>query len=212
MEVRFADQLLDASAEVMTKEVNTMPKSDRAYFNFESKVRETFAFLSDLGFSEIEASPTLVRYRKDNIEVDVYHGRQSYEIGADISGFGTRHAMSRIIRATDPAVAKQYRDWAATTPEGVTAGLEKLGYLMKRYSIRALSGDPQFFSELEQQRKSWSEEYALDVLVKQVRPKADEAFRRGDYSTAAELYARIRSRLSPAELKKLILAEKRCRG
>lgn len=196
----------------MKKNVSTMPVQDRVHLNFERAARKSFAFLNDLGFAEIESAPTLVRYRKDGIEVDVYHGRQSYEIGAGVSAFGTRYALSAIIRTTDPAAAKQYRYPAATTPEGVAAGLEELGSLMKRYCIRALSGDPQFFSELEQQRKSWSEEYALDVLAEQVRPKADDAFRRGDYSTAAELYARIRSRLSPAEIKKLTLAEERRSG
>lgn len=186
-----------------------MPDQDRVHLNFESAARKSFAFLNDLGFVEIESLPTLIRYRKNDVEVDVYHGRKSYEVGAGVSGYGTRYAMSEIIRATDPTVDSQYRDWAATTPEGVASGLEKLGSLMKYYGIRALSGDHQFFLELEQQRKSWSEEYALDVLAKQVRPKAADAFRRGDYATASELYARIRSRLSQAELKKLAIAKER---
>jgi hypothetical protein len=193
----------------MKKRASNIPDKDRVHLNFESAARKSFEFLNDMGFVEIESLPTLIRYRKDSIEVDIYYGRRSYEIGADISGFGSRYAISGIIRATDPTVARQYRDWAATTPEGVASGLEKLGFLMKRYGIRALSGDPQFFLELEQQRKTWSEEYALDVLAEQVRPKADEAFRRGDYTTAAELYARIRSRLSQAELKKLAVAKER---
>ncbi|MFH1816257.1 MAG: hypothetical protein ABIF28_19095 [Pseudomonadota bacterium] len=202
---------MDAT-EAMTSDVNTTSAQDRVHLTFESAARERFAFLNDLGFSEVESLPTLVRYRKDGVEVDVYHGRQSYEIGAGISGFGTRYAMAEVIRTADPATAKRYRNAVATTPEGVVAGLEELGSLMKRYGIAALRGDPQFFSALEEQRKSWSEEYALDVLADQLRPQADEAFRRGDYSTAAELYARIRSRLSPAETKKLTLAEERSRS
>jgi hypothetical protein len=55
-------------------------------------------------------------------------------------------------------------------------------------------------------------EYALDVLVNQLRPKAEEAFRRGDYRNAAELYERIRSRLTAAELKKLAIATERDRA
>ena len=55
----------------MTQE-QTIFEQDRAHLNFQSAVREKFAFLNDLGFSEIEALPTLVRYRKDDVEVDVY--------------------------------------------------------------------------------------------------------------------------------------------
>ena len=186
-----------------------MATPDRSHLNFERQVREAFAFLSDLGFSETEALPTLVRYRHDDVEVDVYYGRQSYEIGAGVTGFGIRYAMSEIIRAVDPETAKRYRNAMATTQEAVAAGLEELSSLMKRYGTAALRGDPQFFSTLKEQRKLWSEEYALDVLADQLRPQADEAFRRGNYSTAADLYARIRSRLSPAEVKKLALAEER---
>lgn len=186
-----------------------MPAQDRAHLNFESAVRERFAFLNDLGFSEVESLPTLVRYRKDGVEVDVYHGRQSYEIGAGIAYLGTRYEMAEIIRVGDPAAAKRYRNAVTSTTEGVVAGLEELRSLLMRYGVSALRGDSQFFSILEEKHKVWVEEYWLDVLADQLRPQADEAFHRGDYLMAAELYARIRSCLSPAEIKKLALAEER---
>jgi len=77
---------------------NIMNTSDRAYFNFAEEARKAFTFLGELGFSEIEALPTLVRYRKDDVEVDVYHGRQSYEIGAGVTAFGTRYSIEAIMR------------------------------------------------------------------------------------------------------------------
>ena len=188
-----------------------MGMPDRTHFNFETKVRRAFAFLEELGFAEIEALPTLVRYRKEGIEVDVYHGRQSYEVGAGVTAFGARYPISAIIRATDSQAFKQFRYATVSTSEGVTSALEELSSLMKRYGTAALRGTPKFFSMLEEQQKLWSEEYALDVLARQLWTQADEAFRRGDYSMAADLYARIRARLSPAEVKKLALAEERCK-
>lgn len=188
-----------------------MNASDRAHLNFENEARKAFAFLGDLGFSEIEALPTLVRYRKGSVEVGVYHGRQSYEIGAGITAFGTRYAISEIIRHIAPEAEKHFRYPATTTPEGVFAGLDQLSSLMKRYCRSALDGDPQLFSILESERKSWSEEYALDVLADQLRPQADEAFRQRNYAKSAELYSRIRDRLSPAEIKKLSIAAERCK-
>lgn len=193
----------------MTNEVSVMSMPDRSNLHFASKVKEAFLFLTDEGFMEEKALPTLVRYRKDNVEVDVYHGRQSYEIGGGVTLSGSRYAMSEIVRATDPEAAKNYRNAVATTVEGVAAGIKELSVLMQRYGAAALRGEPQFFSLLEKQRKQWAEEYALDVLASQLRPQAEDAFRRGDYSKAAELYSRIRKRLSPAETKKFSLAEKR---
>lgn len=188
-----------------------MNSSGRTHLNFVKEARKAFAFLGDLGFSEIETAPTLMRYRKDGVEVDVYHGRQSYEIGAGVTAFGTRYAISEIIRHIEPEFAKRYRYAAATNSEGVIAGLEELSTLMKRYGRLALDGDPELFSILECERKSWSEAYALDVLADQLRPKADEAFRQRDYAKAAEIYSRIRERLSPAEVRKLSIAEERCK-
>lgn len=188
-----------------------MNAPDRSQLHFERKVRGAFLFLADEGFAEVEVLPTLVRYRKGDVEVDVYHGRQSYEIGGGISASGTRYAMSEIVRASDPDAAKSYRNAVAKTPEGVAAGLEELSALMKHYGAAVLQGDSQFFSMLEKQRKQWAEEYALDVLAGQLRPQAEDAFRRGDFSKAADLYGRIQERLSPAEAKKLALAEERRR-
>ena len=183
--------------------------SNRSDLRFAEKTRSAFAFLIELGFKEIEALPTLVRYQKGGVEVDVYHGRQSYEIGAGVTAFGTRYAISEIIRATDPEVVKHFRYPAMTTPEGVSVGLEEISSLMKRYGRLVLEGDPQFISALEKQRKLWAKEFALDVLYDQLLPEADEAFRQKDYSKAFELYSRIRERLSPAGIKKLNIAEER---
>jgi hypothetical protein len=63
---------------------------------------------------------------------------------------------------------------------------------------------------LEDHRKSWSEGYALDVLEKQLRPKAQAAFQQGNYREAAELYERIRPRLSAAEEKKTGACQEAC--
>ena len=210
IEIRWESQFLDSTCK-MTKVVNIMNATDREYLNFVDEVRKAFAFLSDLGFSEIEALPTLVRYRKSNVEVDVYHGRHSHEIGVGVTVFGTRFAISEIIRANDPEIEKHFRYPMTTTPEGVAIGLQELSKLMKRYGLAALDGDPQYFSILEKQREMWSKEYALEVLARQLRPQADAAFRQKDYSKAAKLYSQFRDCLSPAEIKKLSIAGERCK-
>lgn len=182
---------------------------ERTRLNFALAAGKRFAFLEDLGFSEIESLATIVRYRKDDLEVGIYHGRQSYEIGLDVIYRGMRYSMSELIRASDLDASKQYRNFAATTPESLAKGLALLEELVKRYGERALRGDAEFFAELESQRKLWSEEYALDTLAGQLRPKADAAFRRGDYREAAELYGKIRPCLTAAEVKKLAVARER---
>lgn len=182
---------------------------ERANLNFANLVKERFAFLSDLGFVEVESLPTLVFYRNGDIGVDVYHGRRSYEIGFGITRQGVRYSLSEFIRSTDPEFAEQYRYPTATAQEVLADGITKTAELAKRYCIKALQGDPAFFTTLGSQRKLWAEKYAFDVMAEQLRPKAHEAFRLGRYREAAELYRQIESVLSPAERKKLAIAEER---
>lgn len=193
----------------MTMGVSNEIGQDRMRLNFANSVSEKFSFLRDLGFSEVESLPTIVRYRKGDLEVQVYHGRQSFEIGFEVGRHEAHYSMSELIRAKDPETAERYRDYAATTAEGIAEGLTQLEELVRRYGERALRGDPEFFVALANQRKVWAQGYELDVLAKQLRPKADTAFRSGDYRQAAELYEKIHPRLSAAEVKKLELAKER---
>ena len=182
---------------------------ERTRLNFANAVHDRFQFLRDLGFLESESSPTMVRYRKADLEVDIYHGRKSFEIGFEVIRHGIRYSLSELIRAANPDVAEQYRNYAATNAAGVAEGLAKLAKLVKDYCGPALTDDQAFFSTLDVSRKSWAEGYAMDVLARQVRPQADAAFRRGDYHQAVELYSKIRPRLTATELKKLELAQER---
>ena len=189
-----------------------MSFEDRTDLHFARKVRGAFLFLQEMGFAEVEAASALVLYRKDDVEVDVYHGRQSYEVSAGVTAFGVRYSMSELIRTADTAAAQTYRSTVATTSEGIADGLAELCSLMKSYGGDALKGDRQFFSKLAKQREQWSEDYALDVMAGQLRPQAEEAFRRGNYAMAAELYARIEGRLTQTEVKKLAFAKSRSSG
>jgi len=184
----------------------------RTRLNFADAATRAFAFLTEVGFLQVDASPTIVRYRRGNLTVDIYHGRQSGELGFEVGHDDIKYSMSELIRAADPETGKEYRNFAATTQSDLTEGLGRLEELAKRYGWRALEDEPEFFVALKNQRKSWAEGYALEVLEGQLRPKADEAFRRGNYREAAKLYERIRPCLSLTELKKLAIATERDQG
>jgi hypothetical protein len=195
----------------MVSYLHSMAAEDRAHLHFNTAVREKFEFLNCLGFLEVESSPTLVRYRKDSVDVEVYHGRLSYEIAASISYVDVRYEFTDIVRAVDPKAAQSYCHAQTSTPDGVIDALKELASLMKRYGTIALRGDPLFFLELNKKREIWADDYWLNRLARQLRPKAEEAFRRGDYAVAVDFYGRIRECLSSAEMKKLIFAEERVR-
>jgi hypothetical protein len=177
--------------------------------HFLDAVRERFAFLGTLGFSEVESLPTLVRYQKRDIEVRVYHGRSSFELGFQLDRDGTSVSLGELIRLTDEEAADGYRNYAATTPERIRTGLALLANLVQKYAERALRGEADVFEKLHRQRQAWGERYAQEVCATHLRPRAEAAFRQGNYRQAAELYEQMRPQLSPVELKKLSLAKRR---
>ena len=192
----------------MIKRESNNPESSRTLLNFVNTAKGAFAFLADLGFSQVESSPTIVRYRRGDLEANVYHGRQSYELDFEIVRNRLRYSLAMLIRAVDSEAGRRYRNYTATTEGGLAEGLARLARLVKRYGESALQGDPKVYEALENQRRSWSEKYSLDVLEDQVRPRAVEAFRLGNYKEAAELFEQIQARLTPAELKKLAFARR----
>lgn len=182
----------------------------RPWLGFPEATRAAFAFLMDLGFHEVDAEDTIVRYASDRVFFYVYHGRSSYELGIEVGLHGDDRGFSTLslVRAASPAEAEKMRLFIAITPEEVHKGLAKLADQVKRYGPRALHGDEEFFALLKEQARAWAEAFAAEVRYDQRLPKADEAFRRRDYAKAAELYESIRVSLTPAQLKKLEYAIK----
>jgi len=185
---------------------------ERVQLKFDEAVSERFAFLARFGYVMEEALPTLVRYRKGGLEARIYHGRMSYEIGFELIRQGTRYSLEALVRASDAQAAEAYRPYAATTPEGVADGLERLAGLVRRHAERALRDDAAFFAAAVALSEAAAAAYALEVLAGQVRPKAHAAFRNGSYGEAVALLEKIRPVLSPAEQRMLEIATKRAAG
>lgn len=182
---------------------------ERTRLNFAEAVTRAFAFLADHGFAQVEGSPTIVRYRKGDLEANVYHGRTSFELGFEIGPGTAGYSIKELIGYTDSEAAATYRPYAARNHSVLMTGLARLAKLVEQYGGAALQGDPRAFEGLESRRESWKENFALEVMARQLRPKANDAFRRGNYRAAAELYERIEPRLTPAEKKKLSIARQR---
>jgi hypothetical protein len=198
---------LDA-AKTMTPHQNSLEQR-REQLNFLLWARERFVFLTDLGFSEIEATPTVLRFQKGEIEVDIYHGEKSFELGAGVSYMGTRYELIDMVRAQDIDAAKELGIWMTSTSDGIKVGVEKLATMMQQFGRAALDGNPNFFDSLALRRAIDVDEYWMEILARQIRPRADDAFRRGDYAEVVELFMRIESHLTKVEKQKLALARAR---
>jgi hypothetical protein len=105
--------------------------------------------------------------------------------------------------------ADKYRNYVALTPEKLVSGLDQLARLVRRDGYLALQGDESFFDVLRKQRAAWAAAFSPEVRARQLRPKAEAAFREQRFHDASELYGQILPCLSPAERLKLDLARRR---
>jgi hypothetical protein len=177
--------------------------------SFGEAVLKACSYLAIEGFAVVEQLPTLVRFARGSVEVDIYLGRRSFEVGAGLSIDGERFSLSELIQLNDPGLAKSYRNPVVTGAEGTVAAVSQVALLLHQFGTLALRGGASVLPALVAQRDLWSKNLALDVLASQTRPLAEEAFKAGSYAKAVELYSQIQSRLSSSERAKLALAEKR---
>jgi hypothetical protein len=191
----------------------TMPTIDRQSLQFAEEVEKKFSFLSAHGLKCVQSEPTLVRFESRSAYVNVYHGRQSFEVGLEIglltpSPEETSYSMSEIIRLVEPSKADEYRDYAAHNAEAVVEGVQRLSALLRRYVSAGILDDARLFERLGKGREAWSHNYAKEVNLTQARRKLESAWHAKDYAKVVELLNPLRDALTPTELQKLDYAEK----
>jgi len=189
---------------------NPKNTAERRSLGFSKEARELFSFLEvQWEFKCVRQENTFVRYESADVYVNVYHGRSSFEIGVEIGNKSSEHSfnLEALVALFDKELSREY--WAAggRTAEAVRRALKKQAEGLSRYGGSALSGHQSIFDRLEQLRTDRSAAMVLDSKAYQIRPKADAAFRRGDYKEAVKLYSSIETALSPIERKKLQLAK-----
>lgn len=175
---------------------------------FAKNVRQRFAFLAEYGFREFQATPTIVQYQKDDLKLNVYHGRRSYEIGAEIQFRGDTFSLAQMIRASDPDTWNHFRYPQASTQSGVELGVIRIAELMLLYGKPALEKDSKYFANVLIRRETWKKQFAQEVLIEHIRPRARQAFRERRYKQAAQLFEQIAENLTDTEKRKLSYARK----
>jgi hypothetical protein len=178
--------------------------NDRSFLRFPEEVIKRFIFLEALGFRRMNTKPTLVRYESSVIGINVYQGRQSYEIGLEIESLRKpteSYSFSKILRLVDTQRAESYRKFAAHTVEGVAHGVEQLAELLHECTDKGALNSKQLFSRLKLQRADLTRNYALSVQLRQAREKAEVACARKEFGNLVKILSPFQEHLNPVELK-----------
>ncbi|MDR3410939.1 MAG: hypothetical protein P4L87_08370 [Formivibrio sp.] len=188
--------------------------NDRTALRFAEEVKSHFGYLKSVGFRCVRADATFVQFESPKIRINVYHGRQSFEIGLEIESVLTPadiYSFSEILSLVDSKLADDYKKYATHTAAGVAAGVSQLAGLFQQCISADVLSDDQIFLRLELQKKKLAAKYALEVELRQARRRAETAWQEKDYVTVVSTLKPLRSALTTVEVGKLEFAKKQCK-
>lgn len=185
----------------------TVPGAGRDQLGFVDAARSGFGFLRGLGFKEVVAEPTYLRFERDDSFVEVFHGRASYELGVE---FG------RWVRVDDDVVEQKFHlvdvlpvvapesgfvARTATSREQVVRFVEEMAVHAK-VAVEHLEAEGSTgFERVSEAVERQSDEYLDGLRATRVRARAEEAWRRKDFASVVAAYEEIDAELSTVELR-----------
>jgi len=195
---------------------NFEPEKDRWRLGFKEAVLKDFCFLRGCGFVPVAEEVTFIRFESDNVFVNLYHGRGSYEIGIDLGRKDRpeKYGLGYVVwKVGGEEVYKAEGFGGATlfqvsTPDGVNRIVPKVAALLEKYGRPFLLGTTTYYEELARQNELASIANEREQMVRQIRKEAEAAWGAKDYGRIGELYRPIEDELTEIEKKRLAHATK----
>lgn len=190
----------------------TTPTRDDAPLRFEEAVMEIVApYLLAKGFRVSNSEPDAVRFASSDVRLVIGREDRSFELYLLI-GPADPHSqqfeLASAVALRNPAAAGVYRDFAATTPEGVRHGLERLVQDMNEYCAPALAGDLSFFEALRNRARDHPPRWLLEQERGLFEREASAAMDRRDWAKVASLYDVARHELNNLDRKRMEIAQR----
>lgn len=192
------------------------PGKDRWKLGFKEAVLANFEFLRSSGFKPVTEDVTLIRYESKAAFVIIYHGRGSFEIGAEIGRLDRpqKYGLDYIVswagkEAWEAEGFGRSTLFQVSNKEGVQNIVPKVARLVQKYGQPFLQGDAAFYDELERANERASVKFQREQIIGQIRKEAETAWAAKDFARVAELFQPLREELAEIDRKKLEYAEKR---
>lgn len=103
----------------------------------------------------------------------------------------------------------KFASYMASDEEKLRKGLQRLSGYVKLYCQKALSGDIEFYKELQKRREKFEQEFALKNKIMHVEELAKTAWDKQEYEKVISLYTLNFEHLSPIQEKRLSICKKR---
>jgi hypothetical protein len=189
-------------------------------------------FMLGRGFLRTLATNAVVRYESARVVVDVYWEESSQEVGVEVElqsenpretaqpvaktrlviGRATRtyrFSLDDIGRLLD-ADAHPRRSFSrfVATPEQLDAVIRQLLVALKDLAPQFLDGDVELFEKMRGLRQREAAELTRSIELADLRKRADKLWHDKDYLGVVKLLERIGEDQTPAEKKKLEIAQR----
>lgn len=178
-------------------------------FNLADEILAAFLFLTEeYGFRVGEVHrdwPCWVRYVSKRAFVFVSDERMHYDLTVNVRLRGNLvhpdepgYTLDDILDTAEAPVPQELRQFQTGSDEIAKKFLRRMAEYLKEYGRPALEGDRSFYKKMAERRDALSRAGQIE----DVRRRANAAWEKKDYKTAAELYGAIARHLTPAEDKK----------
>jgi hypothetical protein len=167
-------------------------------------VLSTFAFLLRLGFFVARREATLVRFEKDNVFVNIYHGRASYQVGLELGRLrdGDMYSLHELFQALAPNDIEQAR-CQTTDPEVLRQCLASIAATVERHCDALLAGNAIAFEKVDAAVAPLRKAATLQAQFGATIDRADKAWESKDFSKATDLYEKSAPALDETRIRRL---------
>lgn len=175
----------------------------RGEIRFRREAERAFEFLvEEFGFRTVEATDTLVRFETDNVFVNVYHGRRSYELRFEIGllSSDSKYYPEEVVALHGLTTPVYFQ---ASTRERVAEFLPQLAGILRCNGRPLLEGDRSEFERLQSVRLRQAERDEQRQLLTTARERAAAAWKRRDYQAVIDALGCIDHHLTRSEQMKL---------
>lgn len=184
---------------IMIRMMGKQPDSSQGFLSFQDDIRSAFRFLeAEFGFSLVSATSTSVRYQSPTTWVSVRgegpSGEMYVSLGLLAFDCTGQHGypLQSVLQALGAPSRGRYPDLYVRTPEVRHRVLERLAGWLRQYANSVLVGDRAIWLRVSdanvQEMKRSTRQDKTELWARQ---RIGSAWERGDYATAARLYAYI---------------------
>lgn len=190
---------------------------DNGLNQFEGFVRKEFRFLeTEYNFKLTETKTNYnyssVRYESKKVYVATYYcpARYEYDVAIGIISDGTpSYTIGEMLSLeADFDSSPNYTFEKLTQVEITERNVSWFASILHKYGGKYLNGNLSAFEKLEENRERKAKEYTQEIINKQQRQKAEQAWKQKDYGAVVEIYKSIEDFLSRSEMKRLEYSEK----